>query len=366
MENIDFVYLDGLHRPYNMPLKSIVWVCRFVKYMEDHSISILPSHFYGEFFRYHLHEVVKRHEIDEDKYKGMVSISKAKIVLNWLQDKANIEELESAISKILNKRKNKEERIVYSTYKNTSYYITLAKKMRYLNSYYKLEPDAYDLLTANKRFYSLSSTEKDNIFLHIILHDADVFLPLLLSLPFKRKALNDIEDFHLIYSEKHCNVNYFNYVKKSQSANYDKVRLAWIEELNVVDSYWKIRKHYRCILETFKYKDKYFYHKENMSAFLEQYIKKTMKYLSFYSIIESEYMNLIDIGKHDLGFVNLYDLKSKFKLSFSSFEDMINSYYREYGKLKLILFSNIVSSIDARRRFIVNGNPVIKIRIINK
>ena len=51
MENIDFVYLDGLHRPYNMPLKSIVWVCRFVKYMEDYSISILPSHFYGEFFR---------------------------------------------------------------------------------------------------------------------------------------------------------------------------------------------------------------------------------------------------------------------------------------------------------------------------
>ena len=28
--NIDFIYLDGLHRPYNMPLKSIVWVCRFV------------------------------------------------------------------------------------------------------------------------------------------------------------------------------------------------------------------------------------------------------------------------------------------------------------------------------------------------
>lgn len=105
MENIDFVYLDGLHRPYNMPLKSIVWVCRFVKYMEDYSISILPSHFYGEFFRYHLHEVVKRHEIDEDKYKGMVSISKAKIVLNWLQDKATIEELERAISKILEKRR---------------------------------------------------------------------------------------------------------------------------------------------------------------------------------------------------------------------------------------------------------------------
>lgn len=49
MENIDFVYLDGLHRPYNMPLKSIVWVCRFVKYMEDYSISILPSHFMENF-----------------------------------------------------------------------------------------------------------------------------------------------------------------------------------------------------------------------------------------------------------------------------------------------------------------------------
>ncbi len=77
-------------------------------------------------------------------------------------------------------------------------------------------------------------------------------------------------------------------------------------------------------------------------------------------------MNLIDIGKHDLGFVNLYDLKSKFKLSFSSFEDMINSYYREYGKLKLILFSNIVSSIDAREDDLCEWKSVIKIRIINK
>lgn len=366
MENIDFIYLDGLHRPYNMPLKSIVWVCRFVKYVEEHSISLLPSHFYGEFFRYHLHEVLKRHEIDEDKFKGMISISNAKIVSSWLEDKTNIEELETAISSILQKRKNKEERIVYSTYKNTSYYITLAKKMNYLNSYYKLEPDAYELLLANKRFYTLSIKERDNLFSHIILYDTDVFLPLLLSLQFKRKTSNSIEDLHLTYLEKYCNVNYFNYVKKSQSTNYDKVRLAWIEELNAVDSYWKIRKHYRYILENFEYKDKYLYHKENLPAFLRQYIKSRMKYLSFYCIIESEYKNLIDTGKHDLGFVNLYDLKSKSKLSFSSFENMINNYYSEYGKLKLILFSNIVSSIDARKRFIVNGNPVIKIRIINK
>lgn len=366
MKNTSFIYLDGLHRPYNMPLKSIVWVCHFVKYAEEHSLSISPSHFYGEFFRYHLCEILKRHDINEDKSKGLISTSKAKIVSNWLCNKTTIEELETSISNILQKRSNKEEKIVYSTYKNTSYYITLAKKMGYLNSDYKLESDAYDLLLANKRFYTLSGKEKENIFSHIISYDTDVFLPLLLSLPFKHKAMKNTEDLHLIYLEKSCDVNYFNYVKKSQSPNYDKVRLAWIEELNITDSYLKIRKHYRCILETFEYKDKYLSHKKNLSSFLSQYIKKRMKSLSFYNTIESEYKNMIYLEKHDLGFVNLYDLKSKFRLSFSSFEEMINSYYNEYGKIKLILFSNIVLSIDARKRFIVNGNPVIKIRIISK
>lgn len=349
-----------------MPLKSIVWVCHFVKYAEEHSLPISPSHFYVEFFRYHLCEILKRHDVNEDKYKGLISMSKAKIVSNWLCNKTTIEELETSISNILQKRRNKEEKIVYSTYKNTSYYITLAKKMGYLNSDYKLESDAYDLLLANKRFYTLSGKEKENIFSHIISCDTDVFLPLLLSLPFKRKIMKNAEDLHLIYLEKSCDVNYFNYVKKSQSSNYDKVRLAWVEELNITDSYLKIRKHYRRILETFEYKNKYLFHKKNLFSFLSQYVKKRMQNLFFYNAIESEYKNMIYLEKHDLGFVNLYDLKSKFRLSFSSFEEIINSYYNEYGKIKLILFSNIVSSIDARKRFIVNGNPVIKIRIISK
>ena len=49
-----------------------------------------------------------------------------------------------------------------------------------------------------------------------------------------------------------------------------------------------------------------------------------------------------------------------------SFNELLNSYYTAYRHIEIILFSNTVSSIDMRRRFLVAGNTVLKIRIIKK
>lgn len=366
MKDLDFTYLDGLHRPYNMPLKGIVWVCCFIKYIEDNNLSIAVSHFYVEFFKFHLDQILKHNAIEEDKYKGVISKTKAKIVLHWLQGKKDINEIETAISDILQQRCDEEERIVYSTYKNTSYYITLAKKFDYISSSYELTLCARDLIKYSKRFYTMSNQEKDNLFMHIVSCDTDVFLPLLFSLPFKRKCVENTEDLHLIYLEQYCHVSYFNYVKKSQSSNYDKVRLAWIKDLKVVDKYFRIKKHYVQLLEKSDYSNKYLYYKESVHAFLYEFVNLSRKRDLLYQKVEDAYSKMIELGKHDLGFVNLYDIKSEVRLSFGNFEKMINAYYNKHGKLKLVLFSNIVSSIDTRKRFIINRNPVIKIRIVKK
>ena len=49
-----------------------------------------------------------------------------------------------------------------------------------------------------------------------------------------------------------------------------------------------------------------------------------------------------------------------------TFNDLLNSYYTQNRHKEIILFSNTVSSIDKRRRFIVDGQAVLKIRIIKK
>ena len=85
-----------------------------------------------------------------------------------------------------------------------------------------------------------------------------------------------------------------------------------------------------------------------------------------YDKIRSSYEQLQKKGLAEYGYVNLYDVKKNFRLSYESFNELLNSYYTAYRHIEIILFSNTVSSIDMRRRFLVDGNSVLKIRIIKK
>jgi len=82
---------------------------------------------------------------------------------------------------------------------------------------------------------------------------------------------------------------------------------------------------------------------------------KKETYLKYRAIFENNYKEQISKNKHDLGFVNLYDVKT----GITRFAEFI--YIYSYDKAG-VLFSNTVSSIDKRKRFYVKNNkPVIKI-----
>jgi len=84
---------------------------------------------------------------------------------------------------------------------------------------------------------------------------------------------------------------------------------------------------------------------------------KKEKYLEYRKIFESNYLGMIKLGKHDLGFVNLHDLKT----GISRYSEFVFIYSCDIN----CNFTNTVNSIDRRKRFITKyvNHPAIKIKI---
>ena len=87
---------------------------------------------------------------------------------------------------------------------------------------------------------------------------------------------------------------------------------------------------------------------------------KKEKYLEYREIFETNYKEQIKNGKNDLGFVNLYDIKS----GISRYKEFLFIYSTDIRPS----FSNTVNSIDRRQRFKVRlgdvyNFPAIKIKI---
>lgn len=80
---------------------------------------------------------------------------------------------------------------------------------------------------------------------------------------------------------------------------------------------------------------------------------------------ERSYHTLVSGGKHDALFVNLYDIMSLMHCSYNTLNKIIVQYYEQKKEEKIVLFTNLVQSIDKRRRFYVkNQVPVLKVKII--
>lgn len=82
------------------------------------------------------------------------------------------------------------------------------------------------------------------------------------------------------------------------------------------------------------------------------------------------YNKTVSIGKHDLGFVCLYDLKPYFKKSFWSFRDLVQSVIcsKIIIGINIMQISNITYGVDKRKRFyLYNGKAIVglKIKLIN-
>lgn len=353
-----FQCLEGLHRPFNVPLCQVIWVCKFLLSISvEGKLKCKPSDINYLFFQSHirdLHKKLRTYTVIE----GVVSKENVDKIYPLIS-KLSIKQLRSRISHVLSKRESEMDKKIYSSYKNTSYYVTLTKKLGLIDDRYYLSQEAMWLANHKHSFFRLDSSEKEVILRLVMEKDGDMFIPFLISQPFALKTGD--QSIYLKYLEKCCDITFFRYITKSQTSNYDKVRVSWIRQLGVITAKGNICKRYSWL----KAKNAFAIHYDIERNFLKSLVKVEEKRKVLFQNLEDSYQELIKEGRHDAQFVNLYDIMSMMHCSYNSMNKLIEDYYEQKKEEKIVLFSNLVQSIDKRRRFYVKNNiPVLKIKII--
>lgn len=352
--------LIGLHRPYNKPLKSLIWVCRYIKseYIKDNTQSL-----YISFFIYHIKSIIRNHKSNIDYTDGLISFDTAKYIHDNIIN--NNPDFELYIKKILTNRISKDDKNTYSAYKNTSYYITLAKKLQLIGENNYLTQEGAELIASRSSFYKLSKYESASIFKQLLRCDFENFITLLIthhaSVKYKDSSISIFSDYIL----KKNGRSTYKYVK-SFDKNYIIVMQSWIEQLGLLTKRGALKESYIEILKEENYFLKFVHIKDDFNEYLINNFMQRYKRGLLYKKLKEAYKQMINNGKHDCLFVNLYDIMSEFKMSFSRFNIFINHYYNENKTNDIILLSNTVASIDKRKRFNIDGIISLKIKIIEK
>ena len=351
--------IRGLHRPFNKPLKSLCWVCTYAKKWSKET----SPDFYFDFYMNHLQDVCNHRQSKMIWTEGCIKAQEAQYILEKVVPFVDIKKY---ISKVLKRRDTSDDKLVYKTYKNISYYISLAKKFKLLNSDYSLTTDGLLLSESSRNFYTLSTQEKEFIFMFLLDIDKYLFLALVIT---KHDVVKGIlpEDLELEF-QRIQGINFEKLFVRSYYKNYINVMRSWIDQLEITSKRdGSIKKAWmnfftqnEDVYETYMLQyDKY---KEFIENRVKIEITRRKKYIQFRKIYDS----LVKQGKEDLGFIDLYDIKNEMHMGYNRFNEFLNNFYTENKKNTIILFSNTVYSIDSRKRFSIGNKIVLKIKIIQK
>ena len=349
----------SLHRPLSEPIWICKWVCQFINSKEcPKNISLLPISFY-KFLVKNLASLYAKGKFSPVMQKGLPSEFAIKTTLEFIQSNNGI--LDSKLHAILCKRNNNVERTVYSVYKAASYYINLTYRIFDLfDNKFNLRTEGKDLTKFPKYPYSISAKTKAILFKLILEKDANFFIPLCISL---KMTDSKADVLRILYNflKDHYGVIKFDYTNSSNS-NYFEVRLAWIEELYLLDKHKNIRRGFlKIILANENYKKIYDESNKEITLLGRQFTK----YLKLKNIFEKVYNNLSKTDSNPDGYVSLYKIKERMKLGYARFQNFLNTFYLyEHRENFHIFTSNVIVSIDKRKRFKIDGVEALYIKII--
>ena len=354
-------FIISLHRPFHQYLKATRWVCEFLK-----ENKVKSSEINVEFYFHLIKKLSKGYEEKAIKNSsGLPSENSIFEVNKYLQDKNKLESI-ICLSEILKSEdRNASQKHIYSTYKAASYYVNMAKdKLNLINKINELTESGINLLNIKTYEFRMNKEEKKFFFIKLLRVDFLMLITLCLFKKLGKKyKIQDFEDFQFEFLDEYYDIRHFNFISRSLN-NYNTVRNSWIVNLGILDKNCVIKKTFLSIIknETIFYE---WYEKIDMDiiSFEEKKLKKRIIYYKNKNKLEKEYVNKVNQGKGDLGFVDLYEIKSVMNMSFINFENFINSYYELEKGRKYIYFSNTVNSIDRRKRFSVRNIPVLKIKL---
>lgn len=357
-----FNTIVGLHRPFNKPLKSLVWVCRFTKRYSQKK----GQDYYLDFFLWML-EIICSHkeEIPVQNPDGIVKYENAQKILSFFENK-DYSEIREKVHSVLSERSTEADKVIYSSYKNTSYYITLAKKVDLIQTGAQLTPLGEELASVRDyHFFALSDKHKDVVFRSLCPLFFDNLVIICRSNYYSKNYEKLAESYFRTYLKKTEEEGAIKYIT-SFDDNYLDVLRTWVDTLKLSTVSGRLRPKYLKIVDMMGLRIRYEELIANSEVFYKKDFQMFVKQEQQFDKIRKSYDYYYKRGEAEFGYVNLYDIKKSFRLSYDRFNALLNSYFTEYRHKEIILFSNTVSSIDMRRRFIVAGNAALKIRIIKK
>lgn len=348
----------SLHRPLSEPIWICKWVCQFINSKEcPKNISLLPITFY-KFLVKKLASLYDKGKFSPVMQKGLPSEFAIKTNLEFIQ--SNIGILDSKIHTILCKRNNNVERTVYSVYKAASYYINLTyRTFDLFDNKFNLRTEGKDLTKFPKYPYSISAKTKAILFKLILEKDANFFIPLCLALKLtdsKYEVLNLLFPF----IKNSYDVIKFDY-SRSSNENYIDVRLAWIDELNVLDKNRHIR---RSFLNYIDSNEEYrnIYHTSKIA--LTAIHSRAVTYYKLRNDFINLYMTVSKTESNADGFVSLYKIMKEMHVGYVRFQKFLSLFYEyEHRESYHIFVSNVITSIDRRKRFNIGGTEGLYIKL---
>lgn len=357
----ELYYIPSLHRPFNQQLKTARWVCEFVS---NSKTKITASTLNINFFIYLIKILNKEYKKTKlTEYNGLPSESAVNSVYKFINCNSK-DVLMEEIPLIIQNRNTSLDKQIYSTYKAASYFINLAKdKFNLLDQKNNLTENGKTLIRFKAPFFKLSSKEKEFFFLRILEVDFHFFISnCFFSKLQKKYALKDVNLEQFDFLDKFYGITHFNFTSASLD-NFNKVRIYWIKELNVLDTKGKIKKKYLKLISDSKFKLLFseinerfeLYENENFKA-RKKYIERKKKFLEIYK-------SCLDKNLSELGFINLYDIKINMKISLENYQLFLEKFYEQEKANYNIFYNNTVNSIDRRKRFYIRNRPVINIKI---
>ena len=239
----ELVYIKSLHRPYNQNLKTVKWVCEFIhKFNQDNNIA--KSNFYYEFYYYILDKLFDLYEqkSEIDQVHGMPSFSAIKKSRDHLKQYSR-KERKKIINESMSERISDIDKSIFNTYKAISYFINLAKdKLDFVNKEYQLTQNGKQLIKTWNSKNKIGLMEKQLLFRSIVDNDFHFFISLLLLRKTKKKYNNlMLDELHYDFLATRFNVRHFSFTKASKK-NYTVVRNAWIDDLDILDKNYNLKK----------------------------------------------------------------------------------------------------------------------------
>jgi len=355
MNNIDNSTIVSLHRPYHSPLWVARWVCEYIRFYSSQDATRIDS---ADFFFFFIRRLVKMYEKNEN-IQEYVSRSTIEEVFSYFNQYKTKEERNEMLDSIMHSSRSSQlEKHVYSIYKASTYAVNLAEdKLGFIEGN-NLTEIGGKLNLQKTPNVDIKASDRLIFLYQILAKDFYFFVPFCMLQQYKNKGVQP-EDAIFDFSQQYHKVQRFDYTHRSHD-NYTKVRMQWIIQLKILSESNRIKKWVSEAIEK-QYNEQFEILQKEIKEFTKEYLKginKDTKLDAFYDV----YKALSRRGDGS-GYVNLYDMSLQMNMGYVRFEELLQTYYEQRNRKEHIFLVNIIATMDVRRRFVVYGKPVMKIKI---